>query len=280
MKRSKKKGWLLRVVLALFLIHGFLFIQDFLGDQRITDKGILAIYTPILKLVNSTTNSVANTFDHYFWLVDTKKQNEELLQLTQILRMQNQSLMQKLSVQLEEEQIIDSLKEQGFYKVLPAKILMYDPFLPSKSMVINRGSDDAVKINDLIIVAEGLVGKVIEVFSSSSRILLLVDYHFSVDSVNIRTGVRCVVRGWRESSVQALKIPYLSQIEYLQQSQSMQVGDFLMTSGLGSVFPAGLKVGQIVEKIDEGKYKVLPAVDFTKLNKVFVLTNQKTSPES
>lgn len=280
MKRTKTKGWLIRVVLALILIHTFLFVQDLLGDQRVSDKGIIAIYTPVLSFVNNSTDSVVDLFDRYVWLVNTKEKNQQLMQLNQVLRLQNQSLMQKLSVQLEEDQIIDALNEQGFYKVLPAKILMYDPFLPSKTMVINKGQSDGVKINDLIIVAEGLVGKVVDVFDSSSRILLLVDYHFSVDSINERTGIRCVVRGWRESRIQAHKIPYLSQIEYLQQNLSMKEGDFLFTSGLGSVFPAGLKVGRIIEDMQDGKFKVLPAVDFTKLNKVFVLTNQKVKDQS
>ena len=103
-----------------------------------------------------------------------------------------------------------------------------------------------------------------------ANVTLIVDARSNVDAMIERTGARGILHGTGERN------RYAAQIEYLQRTDDVRVGDTVVTSGLGCRFPAGLLLGRVsaVTRQDFGLWQVVevtPAVDFSRLDEVLVL---------
>jgi len=128
--------------------------------------------------------------------------------------------------------------ERGGLDVQLAPILSIDLDPTRQRLVLDAGSNDGVRQGQVVLDAGGLVGQVIEVTPGHSIALLLTDPDHAVPVASARSGVRLVVYGTGDSGrLTATNIPL---------SADVQVGDALVTSGLGERFPAGFVVGEIV----------------------------------
>jgi rod shape-determining protein MreC len=117
---------------------------------------------------------------------------------------------------------------------------------------------------------EGAVGTVQRVSGDSVAVQLTVDSGFGVDVIVERTKARGFVRGTGEKS------RYVVRVEYVQRTDEVEVGDLLVTSGVGCRFPKGLPVARVVkvDKRDFGIYQSVeaePAVDFSRLEEVLIV---------
>ena len=127
-----------------------------------------------------------------------------------------------------------------------------------------------IKPNMPVLSLEGVVGTVLRVAGESVQVQLAVDSGFGVDVVVERTGARGFVRGAGDNA------RYVVRVEYVQSSDSINVGDVLVTSGFGCRFPKGLPVARVtkVVKRDFGIYQSVeaePVVDFSRLTEVLIV---------
>jgi rod shape-determining protein MreC len=137
------------------------------------------------------------------------------------------------------------------------------------SVVLNRGYNDGIRVGQALAGREGLAGKVIEVRPRRSHALLLTHPDCAVAVRVERSRIAGIVE-WSAGSFENLKLRNLS---YLA---DVEVGDRVISSGLGGVFPEGITVGQVtrIEKDDTGlllDVDVQPAVDFQTLEELFAL---------
>ena len=110
-----------------------------------------------------------------------------------------------------------------------------DPF--HHVITINRGSSDNLRVGLAVIDGEGLMGQVIEVFEHHSRVLLITDSHHALPVYNLRNNVRGIIEG--SGDFRRLSLRHVSP------TQDIQVGDTLLSSGLGQRFPSGYPVGTV-----------------------------------
>jgi rod shape-determining protein MreC len=137
------------------------------------------------------------------------------------------------------------------------------------TIVISRGSRDGLHPNSVVVTRNGLVGHVFEVTPGTASVLLLTDQHSGVGARVQRGDSRAT--GICEGDYS----PLLSMIA-LPNDANIKIGDGIVTSGLGGVYPPGLVVGTITEiKADEGNVGktvlVHPGVDFDRLEEVYVV---------
>jgi rod shape-determining protein MreC len=121
------------------------------------------------------------------------------------------------------------------------------------------------------------VGRVQRVAGGFSDVLLAVDPKCAIDVVVPRTGARGILRGIAADN------RYRGRIEYLLKKDQVEVGDDVVTSGVGGPFPRDIPIGKItsVSRAEVGLYQdaeVEPAVDFGRLSTVLVLLSMP--PES
>lgn len=153
------------------------------------------------------------------------------------------------------------------YKLVPAKVIGVGTNPSAKSIIINVGANRGIRINNPVVTADGIVGKTIAVTQTSSAVQLLTDHNCRVSATDQNTRTQGVVR-WRGGKLLQLgEVPVESQLA---------VGDTIISSGLGGVFPSGIRVGIVVyAKNQTGSlFKdilVKPAVQFWSLEEVFVI---------
>ncbi len=131
-------------------------------------------------------------------------------------------------------------------KVLVTQLIGVSPDPVSHVVSIDRGGVDGVYVGQPVIDSEGLMGQVLKVFDTHSRILLLTDYRHAVPVKVARNGMRVIAEG--VGDFQQLKLRHVSP------TSDIEVGDALVSSGLGGRFPEGYPVGTIREIIhDNGR---------------------------
>ena len=137
----------------------------------------------------------------------------------------------------------------------------------AKTMVVNGGSLDGIKKGQPVISSLGLVGSIISVGPSSSRVLLTIDINSMIPSYLTQSGWPAIAQG---ENGKLLKLRFLSS------EAKPIIGEILETSGHGGIFPSGVNVGKIVT-LSNGDYYVQPLPNPQKLRFVSILS--KINPE-
>jgi rod shape-determining protein MreC len=148
----------------------------------------------------------------------------------------------------------------------------------ARSIVVAVGSADGVRLNAPVVTADGLVGLVTRVGSSSSRVRLLTDEESAVSAVDLRTSAAGIVRHGRGSGSTLV-------LDRVPKELKVRVGDTIVTAGtragtLSSLYPRGIPLGEVtsVGQADTDLYKqvqVKPFADFSSLDSVLVLVRKR-----
>jgi len=161
------------------------------------------------------------------------------------------------------------------YEVIPAEILSAEPNRRNFSIMIDKGSGDGVRRNMPVVNLQGLVGKVVDASFSSAVVQLMLDPNFRASAQDQTTRVFGIIKPWSGSSLQLDNVPLREEIK---------VGDRIITSGLGGIFPPGIMIGVVTaveSEEDQSKInrsygifktiEVAPYVDFNHLEELFVI---------
>ena len=139
-----------------------------------------------------------------------------------------------------------------------------------RALTVNRGRGSGISRQSPVIVPEGLIGRVLQVRAGASVIQLLNDPASTVGGMVQRTRTPGLVEGHAQGMVR---------LKFMARGAQVAVGDLVVTSGVGNLFPKGVPIGRVVAIQDKGSalfhYAVLaPAVDFARVEEVLLLTGQ------
>jgi rod shape-determining protein MreC len=177
------------------------------------------------------------------WAGDTLTSRSDLLQELEILRTQQLVLkteLQKLtSVEAENARLRELLQssQRVSHQVLVAEILAadLDPF--TRQVIINKGTDSEVYAGQPVLDSDGVMGQVVHVGPLSSTVMLISDANHAIPVQVLRNGLRSIAVGTGDQN--AIELPYLAN------NADIEVGDLLVTSGLGGRFPPGYPVARV-----------------------------------
>ncbi|MGI6630765.1 MAG: rod shape-determining protein MreC [Bacillota bacterium] len=158
------------------------------------------------------------------------------------------------------------------WEVLPAKVIGRDTENWYHSIIINKGMADGLEKDMVVINYDGLVGRIIALTQNTAEVLLLLDRGGAVGCLVQLSRTPGVVEG--QGSGKMLRMVHFPHDADIQENQ------IVLTSGLGGIYPAGLRIGYItkIEVEPNGLMKqaeVKPFVDFDRLEEVLVLTKPK-----
>lgn len=202
-------------------------------------------------------------------LLTLRDENARLRQELSTLKQENLYLNERLAAQERLERLLE-LKESFQPVTAGARVVARDPTGWFKAAWIDKGSQEGLRKDFAVIVPEGLVGRIVEVFPHRAKILLVIDPNSAVDGLASRSRDQGIIYG-RGNEDMVLR--------YLPHSASIQPGDLIVSSGLEGIYPKGVPVGK-VSKIRErrvGLYleaEVSPTVDFSRLEEVLVVIPQ------
>jgi rod shape-determining protein MreC len=161
------------------------------------------------------------------------------------------------------------------YKTVTAPVIARDPSGVLKTIVIGAGTDQGVRVDQVVLSEQGVVGRVSETGSNYAKVLLITDSASSVSALVQTSRASGIVRGQYGDSLV---------MEWILQSDPVKPGDVIVTAGLGlgnelrSLYPKGLVIGTVVDvtKAEVSAYQravVAPAVDLRKLENVLVIAD-------
>ena len=177
-------------------------------------------------------------------------------------------------VELENRRLQELLgfEERVPYPMIPARVVGKDFNSWSRTLTLSPGRAAGIRSGMAVIRPEGVVGRVLSVSPHYALVQLVIDGGSDVPVIFQRTRTQGIVEG---------KITNQCRVKYLNRLADIRVGDRVVSSGLGGVFPKGLLVGTVtsVHKKPYGLFQevtVTPAVDFATLEEVLVIA---TAPE-
>ena len=227
---------------------------------------IAEITAPFQKLIKQTINFTKDFWTNYFYLIDVRRENRRLKQEIDVFRREN-SRYEELLATHERLRKLLQFKEVIRRPVIAAQVIGLDPTGWFRSVIIDKGNRAGLKWDMPVVNASGVVGRIVSVSSDYAKVLLIIDQNSAVDCLTQRSRDRGMVKG---TSTQICKMDYMGKLS------DAVVGDVVITSGLGGIFPKGLPVGKI-ENVKEGigklfkEIEVTPSVDFSKLEEVLVI---------
>ncbi len=230
------------------------------------DWVLLEITSPLQKAVMYSTDAIGSLIDSYVLLVNLKRENVALRRMVTELREENNLLREK-AIANERLRNLLRFSKKIPRSMLPAQIIGIDPSSWFRTILIDKGTKHGVKRGVAVVSPEGIVGHVLQTSHHYAKVLLITDFNSSVDAIVQRSRAKGVVEGNGEN---------LCRLKYASRTQDIQLGDNVVTSGLGGRYPKGLMIGKIskIEKKSYGLFQhaeIMLSVNFTKLEEVFVI---------
>jgi rod shape-determining protein MreC len=243
------------------------------GRQKVTlvEEILLTVVAPVQGVFQRLTRMAESVFasvrEYQLVLEENALLREQLAASSTLeaqlaeLRKENFRLRQMLG-----------FREKSEYDLIAAEVIARDASNWFQTMTINRGSFHGVEKNMAVVSSEGLVGSIYSVSHISAQVLLLTDARPAVSAFVQRSREPGEV-GVVES---APGFPGYLRMINLPREANIQVGDVVISSGLGGIFPKGLVIGHVLETGEDEigilKYALLrPAASFSRLEEVFVV---------
>lgn len=201
-------------------------------------QGLSIVVYPIRVLVNmpfdAWQSATAMLAERGELIAENERLQREQLQAS--FRLQRMA-----ALEMENERLRDLLDSTALldHRVLVAEILAVDLDPYRQRFSLNRGRADGVFVGQALLDASGLVGQIVHAGPLTSEAVLITDADHAVPVTVNRNGLRTIAVGTGDST--RLRLPYLTN------SADVEVGDLLVSSGLGGVFPADYPVGRVKE---------------------------------
>jgi rod shape-determining protein MreC len=230
---------------------------------------IVETTSPFQKLITQTIKITKGVWLKYFYLVNLTEENKHLRIELDTLRIENARHQELLCALTRFEKLLNFTR--GLDRpVVAAQVIGWDPAGWFKSVIIDKGRDAGLQLNRPVVNASGVVGRIVSVSSDYAKVLLIIDQNSAVDCIVQRSRDRGMVKG--ESTE-------ICRVDYIDRVSNVTVGDIVVSSGLGGVFPKGLPVGKVVSlrNIQGRLFKqieIKPSVDFSKLEEVLVILKE------
>jgi len=258
------------IVFTIFFLLIFILITSSLRyphPLRPMETIVIGLTAPILKGLTILGRSVEKVWTGYFYLVGVQQENQSLKQQLQEMA-QNQIRYQEALLAQERLERLLGLKRQMAVPITGARVISYDPSVWFKCAIIDQGEAEGVQWGMPVLAAGGIVGRVIESYPHYAKVMFLLDRNSAIDAMVQRNRMRGILEG---------KGGNRCYLQYIPKNADIQIGDLILASGLGGIYPPGMALGQVT-KTDKKKtgifqeIEVTPMVDFANLEEVLVVT--------
>lgn len=248
---------------------------------------IICIFTPFLKVVSSWCGNVITPVQSGITSAVVSVQGVfDGFKNTQKLVQENKALQSKIDELIKENKenflyktenerlknLLNLKDELNQLKPVAASVIAKDAGNWFNVFTVNKGKDALVEENTPVVSEKGLIGRVSQVGANWSKVVTVIDYDHSVSGIISRTGDLVQIDG----DLTLMKSG-LCKMTIITEGADVIIGDTVVTSGIGGIYPKGLFLGTVIEFRNNsdgtGKYAVVkPDVDFQHIFDVLLLT--------
>ena len=231
------------------------------GPQRL----FVSLIAPFQQLATSTYAWSVNLWTDYFETTSAAIENRALRdKLARAAAAQNRCR----ELELENERLrrfVDYSREVDA-ELIVAKVIGRDPSSWSKSILINKGRQDGLTRGLPVLISEGVVGQIVELYDVYAKVLLITDRSSAVDALVQNSRARGIVEGLNNEGCV---------FKYALRKEKIAPGDIIISSGFDQVFPKGMRIGKVIEVKKENSelfqaIYLKTFVDFEKLEEVLI----------
>lgn len=242
------------------------------GTETIQSK-FLGILSPFLKTGSSVQKRVSALHENLKTLDELEIENKALRIKNRELQAVNQTLR---GAEQESNKLRQALgyRKRSLFKLIPAHIVVRDAATWWSTVKINKGFDDGLKPDMPVLTENGMVGKTTTVAAHMATLLLISDENCKIAAKVEGTREQGIMSGGRASNT---FMPEIS-LNFLSKNAQLKSGQKVYSSGVGGVFPGGVLLGvihQYKSGVLAGRATVIPAVDLSTIEDVFVVAGKK-----
>ena len=273
--RSRRRtNGVVRPFVALFLISLLILLFRSVGAVQAMAAAGTQVLVPVQRVLAETGVTTNCFFQAIGELDKLRVDNAQLHADNDRLTLENARLAEAAIVARQGAKL-DAAQRALPYKTITAPVIARDPSGVLKTIVIGAGTDQGLKVDQVVLSEQGVVGRIGEAGSNYAKVLLVTDSSSSVSALVQTSRASGIVRGQYGDTLV---------MEWILQSDPVKPGDVIVTAGLGlgnelrSLYPKGLVIGTVVDvtKAEVSAYQravVAPAVDLRKLENVLVITD-------
>ena len=259
------------LLLALLCVGGIALRET--GRLQPVEGLAVDLVVPLQQGLSRFGNRVASMIETVRQLDSLQGENKELRDLVDQLMIENVRLSEAATENEILRQQLNFKRKNPSFDIRSAdvigRVIGRDPSNILQVLIIDVGARDGVAPGMPVVTAQGLVGHITEVSGRSARVLLITDASSSVNALLQRSRATGVAQGQIGGNLV---------MRYIAQGEDVQVGDIVLTSGLGGNYPKRLVIGQVTDVRQRDidlfqEAEVRPTVNFGRLEVVMVITD-------
>lgn len=266
----KKFGFLL--LAGIGILGALIFYSLNIPDKRsanFVERGVMMVFAPVMKPAARLSGFFEDAWGNYLNLVGVRQENLRLRDEVKELNARIIAAGEAVQATQRLEKLLgmrNSIKEPG----LTVSVVGEDLSSWFKTVVIDQGSSNGIAEGMAVVAADGVVGQIVKVAATTSRVLLLTDHTSGIAATIQRSRARGVVKGKGDG---------LCSLEFTTREEDVKVGDVVITSGIGGVFLKGIPIGEVT-MVKRGEYGIFqtvtirPFVNIAHLEEALVVLRQ------
>ncbi|MEZ4515451.1 MAG: rod shape-determining protein MreC [Chloroflexota bacterium] len=259
------------VVLAILI--GSAIVLTILDSTGLLDTVVGIVRDPLSAASAITAARTDTTLDLLSGPRDLETANAEIARLqteNETLARENEELTEIQRKYQNLQELFNRASETPAYRRITADVIAYDTNPAVRSLMIDKGRDDGVRVGQPVEGPRGLVGQIYRVSNDAAQVALITE---TASAIPVRLGdsrATGVLRGGGRGNPPT--------IDWIDLTTPVEVGELVYTSGLGGKFPPDLVIGRVidVERNEAELFQsaiVQPATDFNSLETLFVITD-------
>lgn len=267
----KKKTGIVGIIITVIILIILVFVSNLnVENLSYIENIVSSIVMPIQNGLTYLKNKITGNNTFFADISKLQQENEELkkknseletsLREFEIVKSENATLKEYLNLS----------EQYGNYTTKAAYIISKDISNYSNVFVINVGKNDGIENNMTVISEKGLVGHIISVTDNTAKVQTIIDTASTVSATLSTSRDNLICKGTLEEKG-------MLKATYIPTGANLIQGDTIETSGMGGIYPKGIKIGTIrtiqnTSNIVDRTAIVTPAVDFDKVETVLVIT--------
>jgi len=266
--RHRSFALLICVVFAQVLLLAFQIKRD--RDVPLIRYWAAELVTPIGRVGTWTSSKIRGVWTGYIDLHGARVENKQLQAEVGQLRLRNFELEAQAKESQRLQLLLDFRQAHPEAPMLAAQVIGASADPTSHTLFINRGEHDHIRRDMAVITPDGIVGKIVEVFSNdTAQVLLIDDKDSGVGALFADSRTHGVVKGTGDP---------LPIMDYVVNDEKVHPGEVILTSGEDRIFPKGLPIGVVKDASPASPFQIIhvqPAVHLDRIEDVLVLLTRQ-----
>ena len=263
---------IINVIVISLALYGVSKRDVTVRETSVFENFMMDTLAPLQRGVTFVHKRIVSSFDHYIFNVNASKANLSLAGEVKDLK---KKIFVLEELQRENKRLKKLLlfgEELNREKIL-AQVVGWDSSSDFRVLRINKGYKDGIRLQSTVVTSDGVVGYIYRLTDHFADILTILDPNNRVDVIVSRTRSNGILEGF--SGWKCI-------MKYVTRTDPVKLNDLVITSGLGNIYPRGLRVGT-VSRVERESYgitqniQISPTVDFSKLEEVVVLVAENNT---